>query len=257
MADVPDLTKLLEGHPNDILIVANPDINCDDVDPTEGWSHREYFQVKWDGRPHRIAPGKIRKMPRWLALHFAKHLADHLLMKKEAKEGKTGYLNSPVERPKVLAQILKGVEEYFEEPPSLSEGEMVMQQVNNLNAEELPPSPLESKSSFGESVEISSSLDVGEVENPVLGKMIQNLSVEPHEENIQTTSEDVQTSEQPTPDKQEKNEEDDISLSRVWVMSKSELLELAKKWQMDVPPDIRRGDLLVMLTDHLRKMQKA
>lgn len=75
-------------------------------DKHEEWSHAEFFRVKFDGKPYEIAPGKTKLFPRFVAEHFAKHLADHLLQKKEDQTGRKGLVQSAVERPKVLSQIL-------------------------------------------------------------------------------------------------------------------------------------------------------
>lgn len=75
-------------------------------DQHEEWNHADYFQVKFDGKPYRIAPGKTAPFPRFVAEHFAKHLADHVLQKKEEETGRKGLVQSAVERPKVIAQII-------------------------------------------------------------------------------------------------------------------------------------------------------
>ena len=97
----------------DTLVVQNIDLNCSFIDPENGVSHSKYFEVKYDGIPHRIEPGKIRPFPRYLAEHYAKHLADHILMKKETDEGRVGLMRNKVERKKVLEQIILGVDNYF------------------------------------------------------------------------------------------------------------------------------------------------
>ena len=78
-------------------------------DKHEEWGHADFFQVKFDGKPYRIAPGKVALLPRFVAEHFAKHLADHLLQKKEDDSGRRGLVQSPIERPKVILQILREV----------------------------------------------------------------------------------------------------------------------------------------------------
>lgn len=111
------------------VIVANIDIGCNETsvdiikvsnrvvddegnvstqiyDKQEQWNHKDYFRVKFDGKPYMIEPGKTKPLPRFVAEHFAKHLADHLLQKKEAETGRHGLVNSIVERPKILSQIL-------------------------------------------------------------------------------------------------------------------------------------------------------
>ncbi len=75
-------------------------------DKHEEWNHADSFRVKFDGKPYEVAPGKTKLLPRFVAEHFAKHLADHLLQKKEDETGRRGLVQSTVERPKVLAQII-------------------------------------------------------------------------------------------------------------------------------------------------------
>lgn len=113
----------------DSVLVANTDIGCQDVsvdivkvsnrlvddegnvstqiyDKEERWSHADFFQVKFDGKPYQIEPGRTKHLPRFVAEHFAKHLADHLLQKLEVETGRKGLVTSSVERPKVIGQIL-------------------------------------------------------------------------------------------------------------------------------------------------------
>lgn len=116
----------------DSILVANIDIGCSDesvditkistrnVDPDgnfstsifdkqESWNHAHYFQVKFDGKPYQIEPGKTKYLPRFVAEHFAKHLADHILQKMEQSTGRIGLVQSSLERPRVLKQILNEV----------------------------------------------------------------------------------------------------------------------------------------------------
>lgn len=39
----------------------------------------DYFEIKWDGVPTRIPAGETRVLPRYLADHFASHLADYIM----------------------------------------------------------------------------------------------------------------------------------------------------------------------------------
>ena len=139
----------------DILLVHNPDIDCNETDSTEGWSHKEFFQVKWGGQPHRVKPGETRRMPRFLAEHYAKHLADHILIKEGDTSGRKGLMQSPVERPKVLSKIILGVEEYFGGEMIIGEAEKVIKQVEVLNEEK------EEKA-----------LDLGIIPNSTMGTLI-------------------------------------------------------------------------------------
>jgi hypothetical protein len=139
-------------HENDILIVHNPDVDCDVIDTEENYSHKDYFQVRWSGHPHRIPPGQTRRMPRFLAEHYAKHLADHMLMKMEEETGRKGLVQSSFERPRMLEKIILGVDTYFLGESEVEEGEKVSKIVDELN-----PVPDERP------------LDLGEIPNPAVG----------------------------------------------------------------------------------------
>lgn len=141
-------------HELDVILVYNPDIDCDDIDTDEGWAHKDYFQVRWGKQPHRVLPGKTKRMPRFLANHFAKHLANHVLMRMEEETGRKGLIQSPVERPRVLSQILSVVDEYYLVPTDQSEGQKVSDMVDNLNPQER-------------------TTDVGVIPNPLLGVLKQ------------------------------------------------------------------------------------
>lgn len=152
-------------HPEDTLIVCNiligEDHEMEDVipyanarqsiDPSTGqqhfinqidtnifenvWNTRDFFEVRWDGRPHRIKPGETRRMPRYLADHFAKYLIDYILSQREEKESLKGLVKNRLERKKLYDQIIVGVDSYYNgdlwnyERP----GVRVEQQVQQLN----------------------------------------------------------------------------------------------------------------------------
>lgn len=144
-------------HELDVLLVRNIDVGCDDKstdivkitrrvkDPESGvelteyaevadeFQHSEYFQVKWGGAPIRVAPGQTRKMNRFVAEHYAKHLADHILAKREIDEKRVGLINHAVERPKVLEQIIIGVDSQFNDLGMVDEGTQALQQFESLN----------------------------------------------------------------------------------------------------------------------------
>jgi len=122
-----------QPHESDILMVANPHVGCNDIDTEYGYRHSDYFQVNWDGKPHRIIPGKTKRMPRYLAEHFAKHLADHILLRMEETTKKKGLMTSPIERPKVINTIILGVDEWHLAEEIKSVGERVVEVVSNLN----------------------------------------------------------------------------------------------------------------------------
>lgn len=152
-------------HPEDTLIVRNilvgDDTEVQDVipyanarpgiDPNSGgahfvneietnvyehsWSTKDFFEVRWDGRPHRIKPGETRRMPRYLADHFAKILIDFILTEREEKEKLTGLLKNRNERAKLYKQIIIGVDSYYNGDlyDYQREGNFVEQQVEQMN----------------------------------------------------------------------------------------------------------------------------
>lgn len=139
---MPELIKkeLIEGHELDSILVTNPDLDCDFeesvITPHQEpyiFYHKDYFQVLWGGQPHRVKPGETRIMPRFLAKHYAKHLADHILIKMEEKTNRSGLMQSPTERPKVLSTILLKVESFFMNPNETNEGTKVEKMVEELN----------------------------------------------------------------------------------------------------------------------------
>lgn len=99
------------------------------------WNTRDFFEVRWDGRPHRIKPGDSRRMPRYLADHFTKGLIDFILTQREDKERLTGLLKNRLERKKLYDQIITGVDSYYNGDmwDYEREGNYVEQQVQQLN----------------------------------------------------------------------------------------------------------------------------
>lgn len=158
-------TDAPEEHPEDILVVRNILVDDDeeieepipyavaksDLDPNTGaqhfinrqethvydhsWRTKDFFEVRWDGRPHRIPAGKERLMPRYLADHFAKHLIDYILIRREKKEGLTNLLRNRLERTALYQQIIVRVESYYNSSlyDFQREGDRVEQQIQQLN----------------------------------------------------------------------------------------------------------------------------
>lgn len=152
-------------HPEDTLIVRNvlvgDETEVEDVipyanarpsiDPSTGqqhfvnqidtnlfehsWNTRDFFEVRWDGRPHRIKPGETRNMPRYLADHFAKNLIDFILIHREEKEKVTGLVKNRMERTKLYKQVIVGVSSYYngDSWEYGREGNYVEQQVADMN----------------------------------------------------------------------------------------------------------------------------
>lgn len=118
------------------------------------WNTKDFFEVRFDGRPHRLKPGQKRYMPRYLADHFAKHLIDFILIKREEKEKLTGLVKNIVERRKLYNKIIVGVANYYEGDAfgDETEGLRIEREVDALNQRP-----------------VGKAFDVGEVPNQALG----------------------------------------------------------------------------------------
>lgn len=118
------------------------------------WNTKDFFEVRWDGRPHRIKPGQQRFFPRYLADHFAKGLIDFILTKREKDEKLTGLMKNRLERAKLYKQIVTGVASYYNGDSFEGErdGFRVERQVEEMNQ-----------------ANAQSAFNVGEVLNPALG----------------------------------------------------------------------------------------
>jgi len=96
-------------HPEDILIVRN--INTDDPD------FKDYFEVKWNGVVFRIPPLGIRRMPRYLAYHFNKHLTDRIIYRMDmaqfGRKMKTTRLRDTKLRNEIQRKIIVAVDQYY------------------------------------------------------------------------------------------------------------------------------------------------
>lgn len=208
----------------DTLIVRNIDLNCHEIDSEYGYDHSEYFMVKYDGQPFKIRPGETRKMPRYVAEHFAKHLANHVLIKEEEASGgsKRGLMTSATRRPQVLKEILVGVDSWYNDDESFqSEGEKAAEIDQELNPEE-------------------KAMDLGVVDDPMMGKLTPD--VKPIEEIIKASGvEDdqvVETSELP-----EKPTIDD----RLNRMTKNELIRECDKLGETVTGRETNAELITLI----------
>jgi hypothetical protein len=181
-------------HPEDILVVHNILVGSnheveepipyarakEDIDPNTGavhfvnrieadvymhsWNTKDYFEVRWDGRPHRVRAGERRRMPRYLANHFAKHLIDYILIHQEDEENErrkqrslpaiSGTLRSRAKREELYKQIIESVDSYYNEDlyDFQRPGEQLERQVQELNTK---PEP--------------NAIDLGTVPNPAIG----------------------------------------------------------------------------------------
>lgn len=148
-------TPTNKNNENDTLYVKNTDLECNEItydsvrvserwrDPESGrvvtqfkdvsyqFDHSKGFQVRWSGQPFTVQPGEIAKMPRFLAEHFAYHLANHMLEKK-GREMKRTLMNDPIWRPKILAEIIIKEEPFFATMGD-SVGQATLKQVQSMN----------------------------------------------------------------------------------------------------------------------------
>lgn len=117
-------------HELDLLIVKNPTDRS--------------FSVKWGGIPYTLGPGQQTIWQRFVAEHFAKHLANDILLRKEQKHkadyiAKGGnlsdyksvaYLNSKKHRPPVVDSILIGIYSYHQPGAAVDPAAMLQQQID-------------------------------------------------------------------------------------------------------------------------------
>lgn len=122
----------MANHELDQLFVTNP---------TD-----EPFTVKWAGVEYTLMPGEKKIWMRFLAEHFAKHLTNSILLKKEqahkkeylAKGGSErdyipkSYMNSRELRPITIQSILTGVYQYHQQN-NADPSSMIQQQIDQLN----------------------------------------------------------------------------------------------------------------------------
>lgn len=118
------------------------------------WNTKDFFEIRWDGRPHRVKPGQERFFPRYLADHFAKNLIDFILSRREEKEKLTGLMKNRLERAKLYKEIVVGVASYYngDALDGEREGFRVERMVEDMNKPDA-----------------QSAFNVGEVLNPALG----------------------------------------------------------------------------------------
>jgi hypothetical protein len=92
----------------------------------------EEFIFEYDRIPQVLAPGEIRRFPRFLAAHGVKHLIDKLLNKRDQKT------NNQMLRQELAAEIIIG-EEGFAKKPKRTEAEKLKSKLDRMNR----PSDLE------------------------------------------------------------------------------------------------------------------
>lgn len=204
-----------QSNENDTLWVKNIDEDCHDTtydsvrlaerwrDPESGrvltqfkdmaltFDHSEGFQVRWSGQPFTVAPGQVAKMPRFLAEHFANHLANHMLDKLGEARNRA-LRNDPVERPKMLKEIMIKEEPFFATIGD-SVGTAILKQVQELNPNGSPVTEIQGldfdhKGDKGKSLPEADATPKDSVQTTV-GK-IDTKPVEPTEEVINRLGEE-------------------------------------------------------------------
>lgn len=226
-----------KNNENDTLWVKNIDEDCHDItydsvrmserwrDPESGrvmtqfkdveftFEHADGFQVRWSGQPFTIKPGATARMPRFLAEHFATHLANHMLDKK-GDEMKRTLRNDPVWRPKILKEIIIKEEPYFA-TISDSVGTATLKQVDDLNPSGSPITEVQG-------------LDYNTKGDK--GKTLGEADVTPTDNIATTTGRIDKKSVEPTPDVimrlGKSSPEDDLNVPEDWQQySKAELVD--------------------------------
>lgn len=179
------------------------------------WNTKDFFEVRWDGRPHRIKPGQQRFFPRYLADHFAKGLIDFILTKREKDEKLTGLMKNRLERAKLYKQIVVNVASYYNGDSFDGErdGFRVERQVEQMNQ----PGA-------------QNAFNVGEVVNPALGYGTTDRPPESVEDDPITPS----TTPTVAP-----SAPSDIVANK----SRQELMKEAKKLGLEVTPDMTKDQL--------------
>lgn len=195
MAKKEEVIQRRTESPDDILLVTNIDIDCDQsstdvertsrriMDPETGgvyteWSqiehtfnHREYFEVRWGKKPFRIKPGDTRRLPRYLAEHFAEHLANHMLGKMEEETGRQRLVTNALERPKMIDRIIVGVDQYFAGDDDVDEGQAAYDKVEELNRNPELVAMTQDIGHGGRSMELRGEVDAGSVPKHLYGTL--------------------------------------------------------------------------------------
>jgi hypothetical protein len=119
--------------PHTVFDPAGQPISTYYEDIIEEWNTEKGFKVKWGGKSQVIKVGEKKLMPRFLAEHFAKHLADHILQKEAERTGNKAKPIDAVSRKKVLQSIVVGVYSYYLSDDEVDEAMEVVNQVETLN----------------------------------------------------------------------------------------------------------------------------
>lgn len=122
------------------------------------------FTRKWGGVPRTIKAHETAEYPRFLAEHLAKHLADFILHVKQAQaKKKTGrevmLIRNKKERQKVMELVIRGVRSYY--LPADQSGVTTVQELDK---------PTEA--------EIKNTLDLGEVDDDLMGTLIDDITID-------------------------------------------------------------------------------
>lgn len=75
-----------------------------DITPTPIYNpDKSDFTIAWNEEPHTIHAGEIETYPKWLADHIAKHLCNHLVMKRGIR------VNYDEDYKEMMAQIIVNI----------------------------------------------------------------------------------------------------------------------------------------------------
>lgn len=149
--------------PNDILRVANIDVNCSLNDPECHPEGQNKFTAVYAKNPYTIEAGKTRLFPRFIAEHYAKHLTDHILISQEKP------ISDNKERPLLLKQILLGTEESFSASPEMTEGEKIAADVAKLEVANVEPTEPVNPTGFTEPAVATVAEEPQELEEKTIG----------------------------------------------------------------------------------------
>jgi hypothetical protein len=155
----------------------------------------EPFSVKWGGVVYSLQPQEQKIWMRFLAEHFAKYLADSILMKREQQHKKDylarggserdyvpkSYLNSRQMRPEVIDSILVGMYQYHQ-GQQLDPNAMIQQQIDQMNPQQRQERPM----------------DLGEAADPLYGVLKDDQPDENIVPPVQTTPPPVPPPPMPT-----------------------------------------------------------
>lgn len=119
-------------HSDDIILVRNPHVGCAHFEEEEGYSHADKYLVRYNNVPFAVDAGSVKRFPRYLAEHFAKHLIDHILQQQEDEGKGMMLIRNERKREELKKEIFADVEQTFEED-TRTPAEVDAQKIDALN----------------------------------------------------------------------------------------------------------------------------